>query len=60
MVARTVLAFVANGQPFTDAFTSHQLMMTPAMMEFFGLASRLSTIRNKIEEGRAKWESAAD
>ena len=30
------------------------------LMEFFGLASRLSTIRNKIEEGRATWENAAE
>ncbi len=33
--ARTVLALVAQGRPITDAFTTKQLMMTPAMMELY-------------------------
>jgi hypothetical protein len=33
--ARTVLALVASGRPLTDAFTTHQLMMTPALMELY-------------------------
>ena len=33
--ARTVLELVAEGQPFTDAFTTHRLMMTPALMELY-------------------------
>ncbi len=33
--ARTVLAFDAQGRPFTDAFTTHQVMMTPALMELY-------------------------
>jgi hypothetical protein len=33
--ARTVLELVAEGQPFTSAITTPQLMMTPALMEFY-------------------------
>ena len=33
--ARTVLAMAAQGRPFTDAFTTKQLMMTPALMELY-------------------------
>ena len=33
--ARTVLAFVADGRPITDAFSTRQLMMTPALMELY-------------------------
>ncbi|HEY7956136.1 MAG TPA: hypothetical protein VII38_12630, partial [Polyangia bacterium] len=33
--ARTVLALVSSGQPLTTAFTTHQLMMTPALMELY-------------------------
>lgn len=33
--ARTVLSFVASGRPITDAFTTRQLMMTPALMELY-------------------------
>lgn len=33
--ARTVLALDAEGRPFTDAFTTHRLMMTPALMELY-------------------------
>ena len=34
--ARTVLAMATSGQPLTAAFTTHQLMMTPALMELYG------------------------
>ncbi|HEY1585685.1 MAG TPA: hypothetical protein VGH63_08350, partial [Polyangia bacterium] len=33
--ARTTLALVAAGRPITDAFTTKQLMMTPALMELY-------------------------
>ena len=33
--ARTVLAFNSQGRPLTDAFTTKQVMMTPALMEFY-------------------------
>jgi hypothetical protein len=33
--ARTVLQLVSNGQPLTAAMTTQQLMMTPALMEFY-------------------------
>ncbi|TMQ04555.1 MAG: hypothetical protein E6J91_43175 [Deltaproteobacteria bacterium] len=33
--ARTVLALNAAGRPLTDAFTTKQLMMTPALMELY-------------------------
>jgi hypothetical protein len=33
--ARTVLSLVSAGRPITDAFTTHQLMMTPALMELY-------------------------
>src|SRR5947209_9759114 len=33
--ARTTLALVAAGRPLTDAFTTKQLMMTPALMELY-------------------------
>jgi hypothetical protein len=33
--ARTVLAYDTQGRPFTDAFTTHQVMMTPALMELY-------------------------
>ncbi|HWE27821.1 MAG TPA: hypothetical protein VHB97_07455 [Polyangia bacterium] len=33
--ARTVLSLVTAGRPITDAFTTHQLMMTPALMELY-------------------------
>ena len=33
--ARTVLALTAEGRPLTDAFTTHKLMMTPALMELY-------------------------
>jgi hypothetical protein len=33
--ARTVLALVAQNRPLTDAFTTKQLMMTPALMELY-------------------------
>ncbi len=33
--ARTVLSLVAAGRPITDAFSTHQLMMTPALMELY-------------------------
>jgi hypothetical protein len=33
--ARTVLAMAAQGRPLTDAFTTRQLMMTPALMELY-------------------------
>src|SRR5262249_52258411 len=33
--ARTVLSFNSQGQPLTDAFTTKQLMMTPALMELY-------------------------
>ena len=33
--ARTVLALTAQGRPLTDAFTTRQLMMTPALMELY-------------------------
>ena len=33
--ARTTLALVAAGRPITDAFTTRQLMMTPALMELY-------------------------
>lgn len=33
--ARTVLALNASGQPFTDAMTTTQVMMTPALMELY-------------------------
>jgi hypothetical protein len=33
--ARTVLALTAQGRPLTDAFTTKQLMMTPALMELY-------------------------
>jgi hypothetical protein len=33
--ARTALALVMAGRPITDAFTTRQLMMTPALMELY-------------------------
>ena len=33
--ARTVLELVAQNQPLTQAITTHQLMMTPALMELY-------------------------
>jgi hypothetical protein len=33
--ARTALALVESGRPITDAFTTKQLMMTPALMELY-------------------------
>jgi hypothetical protein len=33
--ARTALNLVSSGKPITDAFTTHQLMMTPALMELY-------------------------
>ncbi|HUJ59403.1 MAG TPA: hypothetical protein VLX92_12950 [Kofleriaceae bacterium] len=33
--ARTVLELNAEGKPLTDAFTTHQVMMTPALMELY-------------------------
>jgi hypothetical protein len=33
--ARTVLALVSQGRPLTDAFTTHQMMMTPALAELY-------------------------
>jgi hypothetical protein len=33
--ARTVLDQIANGQPFTDAFTTTKFMMTPALAEVY-------------------------
>jgi hypothetical protein len=33
--ARTVLALASQGRPLTDAFTTKQLMMTPALMELY-------------------------
>ena len=33
--ARTVLALVAAGRPISDAFSTRQLMMTPALMELY-------------------------
>jgi hypothetical protein len=33
--ARTVLALDAEGRPFTEAFTTHRLMLTPALMELY-------------------------
>jgi len=34
-LARTALAFAANGQPLTDAFTTKRLMMTTALMQLY-------------------------
>lgn len=33
--ARTVLALIDEGQPFTEAMTTHRFMMTPALMELY-------------------------
>jgi hypothetical protein len=33
--ARTALSIVMSGRPITDAFTTKQLMMTPALMELY-------------------------
>ncbi|HEX7841916.1 MAG TPA: hypothetical protein VF469_30810 [Kofleriaceae bacterium] len=33
--ARTVLELIAEGKPLTEAFTTKQLMMTPALMELY-------------------------
>ena len=33
--ARTVLELTAEGRPLTEAFTTHKLMMTPALMELY-------------------------
>jgi hypothetical protein len=33
--ARTVLQLVAEGKPFTDAFTTKRVMMTPALMNLY-------------------------
>lgn len=33
--ARTVLALIDEGKPFTDAITTRRLMMTPALMELY-------------------------
>ncbi|MGE5181362.1 MAG: hypothetical protein ACM31C_04850, partial [Acidobacteriota bacterium] len=33
--ARTVLAYTQAGRPLTDAFTTHQLMMTPALEQLY-------------------------
>jgi hypothetical protein len=34
--ARTALALVKAGKPWSDVFTTHELMMTPALMELYG------------------------
>ena len=33
--ARTVLALIEEGRPFTEAITTRRFMMTPALMEFY-------------------------
>ena len=33
--ARTALSIVSSGRPITDAFTTRQIMMTPALMELY-------------------------
>lgn len=35
--ARTALELAAEGHPLTDGFTTHTLMMTPALMELYAL-----------------------
>ncbi|MEP7119642.1 MAG: hypothetical protein ABJE95_01985 [Byssovorax sp.] len=35
MFARTVLDDIAQGKPFTNTVTTHQFMMTPALMSFY-------------------------
>lgn len=34
--ARTVLALIAEGKPFTETMTTERFMMTPALMELYG------------------------
>ncbi|HEY0192980.1 MAG TPA: hypothetical protein VGC42_17810, partial [Kofleriaceae bacterium] len=53
--ARTVLALTAAGQPLTAAFTTHQLMMTPALMELYAfLDSRTVDDGGAITDAFAK------
>ena len=55
--ARTAVQLTSNGQPFTDAFTTHQLMMTPALMELYGfLDARQVDDNGNIND---LWEKAA-
>jgi hypothetical protein len=53
--ARTVLALVSQGRPLTDAFTTHQLMMTPALMQLYAyLDSHTADNNAKITDAFAK------
>jgi hypothetical protein len=52
--ARTVLALVAEGRPFTEAVTTKRFVVTPAMLEFYGFldAYQLDDAR-KLTDGFA-------
>jgi hypothetical protein len=53
--ARTALAIVGSGRPITDAFTTKQLMMTPALMELYAfLDARHVDDNAKITDAFAK------
>jgi len=53
--ARTVTSFVKAGRPLTDAFTTHQLMMTPALMQLYAyLDEHTADNAGKVTDGFAK------
>src|SRR6202012_2067755 len=53
--ARTALSIAMNGQPLTSAFTTHQFMMTPALMELYAfMDARPVDDTDKITDGLAK------
>jgi len=46
--ARTMLALVADNQPLNNAFTTTQLMMTPAMMELYAFFDAWAVDDNSV------------
>jgi hypothetical protein len=53
--ARTVLAMTQAGQPLTDAFTTHELMMTPALMQLYAYLDEHTADNNgKLNDAFAK------
>lgn len=53
--ARTVLELTKQGRPLTEAFTTHKLMMTPALMELYAfLDTRQIDDAAKISDAFAK------
>jgi hypothetical protein len=53
--ARTALSLVTAGRPITDAFTTHTIMMTPALMELYAfLDTRHLDDAAKVSDAFAK------